>query len=123
MKFSLNPVSTFGLDVKIPVPGKDEPAVLGFTFRHRKASEMVKSEALLASFIEEHADDAEAVRDAQAQHILFIAEDWALSKQKGADKHDFTAENVAELLDNYVTAFGAIKSAYALEMNGIRTKN
>lgn len=123
MKFTLNPQSTFGLDVKIPMPGKSEPAELGFTFRHRKTSEMVASEAELAKFVEEHEGEDEAIRRAQAEHVLFIAEDWALSRLKGDAAVPFTEENVITLLDNYVTAFGAIKSAYALEMNGVRSKN
>lgn len=123
MKFTLNPKSTFGVDVKIPMPGQDEPAILGFTFHHRKTSEMVDREAVLsAHLIEETATQASRL-DAQADHILFIAEDWALSRLPAKERVEFTKENIITLLDNYPTAFGAISNCYALEMNGVRQKN
>ena len=112
----LNPKPTFDADVKITVPGQDEPGIIKLTFKYMP-------KAALFKFFDKHRaeyDDAgEVVKEASADDVM-IAE--ILAGWKGMDA-EYNPENLKIFLDNYPAAAGEIIVAYNKLVLESRVKN
>lgn len=114
--FKLQPNPTFKVDVSIPRAGEQEDGVLTLTFKHMKSSKFDELRDKLREALENVVAGGEPSIGPMVDNIMEIAEGWAL-------KDEFNRENVAELLENYPRAFGAITDAYARELLAFREKN
>ena len=100
----ITPDPKFTADVKISVPGQEEPAVVQLTFKYLSRTAMAEWH--------ETAKD-KALADALAEIVL----DWS-----GFDAK-FTAKALSQFLDNYPAAGMEILSAYSRQLFESRVKN
>lgn len=102
-KLKLNPAATFKYSVLIPVPGNASETV-AFEFRSKTQDEFDK----FAQSVGDKENDVELLMD-------FIV-DWDLPEQ-------FTRENLARLLQNYIGSGFVIYKAYMDELSKARLGN
>lgn len=101
-KLTLKQNPTFEAPVAIPMPGSAAVSV-NFTFRNRTREQFEKWLKTLESRSKDEA-------------VLDMAAGWEL-------EDEFNAENVNELLSNYLGAFDAIFEKYLAEVTQVKTKN
>ena len=102
--FKLQPNPTFKAKVPITIPGQDKPALVEMEFRHM-SREAVKA------FFEGIAGKSDA--DALSE----IVAGWS-----GVDQA-YSAEALAVMLDNYLSAAAAIYETFRRELFEARAKN
>jgi len=101
--FKLDPNPTFTVSVDIPVPG-GQPQPLTLVYRHKRKAE-----------IQRYLDSAAGREDAD-----FISEIVAGWQDVDAE---FSADNLAKLLDAYPAAAAAILEAWVYALGRAREKN
>lgn len=97
--FCIDPAPTFAADVDVPMPG-GATAVLPLTFRHRSIRQVQELQARMAS---------DSLSDAQILGELIEA--WQVTRADGSDV-PYSADALAELLDNYPAAGPEIYRGY-----------
>jgi len=103
----INPDPEFTVDVKITVPGQEDPALVSITFRYLTIKQMTeKREELKAN---------KAVSDADFLDELIV-------KWKGFDQ-EYSKETLEKFLENYPTAGGEIVTQYNKHLLVSRVKN
>lgn len=93
---------TFKAPVRIPIAG-GEPEPVVFTFRHRKASELIEFKEWVKG-------------KANLETVEACVAGWALTDE-------FSKANIERLLDNYPGAARAILDTYLSEHYGYRLGN
>ncbi|HEY6643661.1 phage tail assembly chaperone [Povalibacter sp.] len=99
-KIKLIPDPTFDATVHIPVPGKEDPTPVRFTFKHRNTDELQK-------FIRKERSDVD--------YVLEACEGWELDDA-------WNRKNVAALLNTYHAAARAIAVTYLTELTGMQPR-
>ena len=102
--FKITPKPTFRATVPLSVPGSDKPAAIGVDFRH-----------LSKSALRDYFAGLEGKSDAEA--LAEVITGW-----EGVDV-PFSADALAQLLDNYPAAAGELFEAFRRELLEARAKN
>ena len=95
---------TFKAEVPIDVPGKAEPVEVGFTFKHRTASELDR-------FFKDEMPGMD-----KPDAVMAVVTAWEFDEA-------FTRENVAVLIDQRHTVLGRIFETYSKELYKARMGN
>lgn len=102
-KFDLKAKPTFKCMVGIPIPGARAPIDVEFTFKAKTRDEF-----------KEFVDSLRGREDVDV--VMEIASGWDLEDA-------FNAENVAELIQNYIGSARAIMDKYIAELTAARVGN
>ena len=107
----LNPDPTFDADIKVTIPGKQEPGILSMTFRYRGKKAMAE----LWKKYEKSERKTKVLTDVDL--LMDIATGWKLPDA------EFTRENVELFLDAYPASANEISMEYTKLSMASRVKN
>lgn len=102
--FKINPNPTFKATVQISVPGSDKPATITVDFKH-----------LSKSALRDYFSGLDGKTDADALGAVITG--W-----QGIDA-EYSAESLAQLIDNYPASAGELFEAFRRELLEARRKN
>jgi hypothetical protein len=106
----INPQPTFTADVKVPVPGSDNPASMTLTFKHM-------GRAAVKAWVSNSAGLADP------EMLSKVIEGWRGVEADDGAPVSYSQAALANVLDAYSGAGSAIFDAYLAELSGNREKN
>lgn len=117
LKLAVKPNITFLGDVKIPVPGESEPAILTVRFKHKNKHELRKWTLSATT-------DFENIEERDADYLMEVIDGWVVGPEdENGRMIPFSREALISVLSEYHGAGAAFFDGYMTALHRGRLGN